>query len=42
MFGSLGNAFGILPIFWANGALLLWGAWNNSHHEREPARTEST
>jgi MFS family permease len=40
MFGSLGNAFGILPIFWANGALLLWGAWNNSHHEREQGQPE--
>lgn len=35
MFGSLGSAFGILPIFWASGALLLWGAFNNSRHERQ-------
>jgi MFS family permease len=33
MFGSLGSAFGILPIFWTNGALLLWGAYTNAHHE---------
>jgi MFS family permease len=40
MFGSLGSAFGILPIFWANGVLLLWGAFNNSQHERQPAPAE--
>jgi MFS family permease len=36
MFGSLGSAFGIFPIFWTNGVLLLWGAYNNSYHERTP------
>jgi MFS family permease len=30
VFGALGNAFGILPIFWASGGLLLWGAYNNN------------
>lgn len=32
MCGSLGSALGILPIFWASGALLLWGGFNNSQH----------
>jgi MFS family permease len=40
MFGSLGSAFGILPIFCASGVLLLWGAFNNSQHERQPAPAE--
>jgi MFS family permease len=30
VFGALGNAFGILPIFWASGGLLLWGAYHNN------------
>jgi MFS family permease len=34
VFGSLGSAFGILPIFWASGTLLLWGAYSNRRHER--------
>ena len=42
MFGSLGSAFGILPIFWASGGLLLWGAINNARHERQPAPAEES
>jgi MFS family permease len=36
IFGSLGSAFGIVPIFWTNGLLLMWGGYNNSRHERTP------
>jgi hypothetical protein len=25
VFGSLGSAFGLIPVFWANGAFLLAG-----------------
>ena len=34
VFGSLGSAFGILPIFWTSAALLLAGSFNNACHEK--------
>lgn len=34
VFGSLGSAFGIFPIFWTSAALLLWGGVNNARHEK--------
>lgn len=34
IFGSLGSAFGIYPIFWTNAVLLLAGGINNSRQER--------
>jgi MFS family permease len=36
VFGSLGSAFGILPIFWTNALLLLCGGFNNARHEKTP------
>jgi MFS family permease len=33
VFGSLGSAFGILPIFWASALLLLGGSYNNARHD---------
>ena len=34
VFGSLGSAFGIYPIFWTSAVLLLAGGVNNSRQER--------
>jgi MFS family permease len=34
VFGSLGSAFGIFPIFWTSAVLLLCGGANNARHER--------
>ncbi|MDB5753937.1 MAG: transporter [Massilia sp.] len=34
VFGSLGSAFGIYPIFWSSAALLLCGGYNNARHEK--------
>jgi MFS family permease len=44
VFGSLGTAFGIFPIFWTSAALLLGGSFNNARHDksvdpRPPAAT---
>jgi MFS family permease len=35
VFGSLGSAFGIFPIFWTSAALLLGGSFNNARHEKK-------
>lgn len=35
VFGSLGSAFGIFPIFWTSAALLLGGGINNARHEKD-------
>jgi MFS family permease len=35
VFGSLGSAFGLFPIFWASAALLLCGGVNNARHEKK-------
>lgn len=35
VFGSLGSAFGILPIFWTSAVLLLGGGINNARHEKK-------
>jgi MFS family permease len=44
VFGSLGSAFGILPIFWTSAVLLLCGGVNNARHERsvDPAPESAT
>ena len=34
VFGSLGSAFGIFPIFWTSALLLLYGGYNNARHEK--------
>jgi len=39
IFGSLGSALGIYPVFWANALLLLTGGFNNARREPdEPAK----
>ena len=35
VFGSLGSAFGIFPIFWTSAVLLLGGGINNARHEKD-------
>jgi MFS family permease len=37
-FGSLGSAFGVYPIFWANAVLLLAGGFNNAKQQQAEAR----
>jgi MFS family permease len=39
VFGSLGSAFGILPIFWASALLLLGGGYNNARHDERADTT---
>ncbi len=38
IFGSLGSAFGIYPIFWANAVLLIVGGFNNAKQEQQKAQ----
>lgn len=40
IFGSLGNAFGIYPIFWTNAVLLVVGGLNNAKQARENESTK--
>ena len=35
IFGSLGSAFGVYPIFWSSAVLLLAGGVNNARQEKE-------
>ena len=35
LFGSLGSAFGVYPIFWSSALLLLAGGYNNAHVTKE-------
>jgi MFS family permease len=44
VFGSLGSAFGIFPIFWTSAVLLLCGGVNNARHEKsvDPAPETAT
>ncbi|PVY60805.1 MFS transporter [Pusillimonas noertemannii] len=34
VFGSMGAAFGVFPIFWSNAALLLAGGWLNTLYDK--------
>ena len=42
VFGSLGSAFGIFPIFWTSAALLLGGSFNNARNEKKTAHRPPT
>jgi len=35
LFGSLGNIFGLLPVFWSNALLLIGGGYMNNHREKQ-------
>ena len=38
VFGAMGSAFGLLPVFWANGAFLLAGGAVALAERRDPSR----
>jgi hypothetical protein len=40
-FGALGSAFGLLPVFWANGAFLLAGGFVSLAERRIAAAGEA-
>jgi MFS family permease len=42
VFGSLGGAFGIFPIFWTSAALLLGGGVNNARHQKNTGQRPPT
>jgi len=40
-FGAMGSAFGLLPVFWANGAFLLAGGVVSLAERRVAARKDA-
>jgi len=41
VFGGVGSAFGLIPVFWANGAFLLAGGFVSLAERRVAARSRA-